>query len=53
MLNRTLNAIPAKPIVFGRRQWLDRQRLRVVLAAVAAWPVLIALYIGVSAVAGK
>lgn len=53
MHSRTLNTIPARPVVFARSQWRDRQRIRIVIAALASFPVLWGLLAAACAIVGK
>lgn len=52
-MHRALNHIPARPVVFARSQWRDRQRARIVIAALVSFPVLWGLLAGAMAIAGK
>lgn len=52
-MHRTLNHIPARPVIFGKRQWRSSQRTRIVIAALVSFPVLWGLLAGAMAIAGK
>lgn len=52
-MHRTLNHIPARPVVFARSQWRDRQNIRIAVYAVIATPCLWGVLVVCFAAVGK